>query len=601
LANDRAALTRQIREANDIVAVISGYLPLISSGNPNRFKGLCPFHDDHRPSMQVDSKWQNFRCWTCGKFGDVFNFIQEYEKVSFLEARAILARRANIALTEDNAANTARLQQLEVLDWAAKMFNQCLLDSPLAESARIYLGDRKLSGDTVRKFNLGYSPGGDWLLNQLGETGVPIEVFETVGLIARSDSGGRWYERFRDRVMFPVRDTMGRTVGFGGRVIPGTAAAEKGPKYYNSPDSPVFNKSELCYGLDFARTAARSAGYIAVVEGYTDVLMAHQMGVPQVVATMGTALTPMHVQQFLRVAPRVVLVYDADQGGSTGVDRALSVFASHDVELAIATLPENMDPFDLLVQQGPEPFKKAMESASSALDYKMDHLLEKEAGNGIEGQRRVIDAMLNVIAIMPDAGNASVQVKRELMLTRIAQRLGVPAEMIRARLRELRSENQREERGPQRQHEDPDDDGPKSGPAPALERELLELLLADHNLVAKAQESIAIEDLTHPGLRKLLDGLYDLVKAGEIPDLDALRSRIADERLISSAMRLMDVGQQSTANRDVWFKEILTAFQRKKDQEKRERLRSQLAGVTDPSAGIELLKKLKNETVGTER
>ncbi len=600
MASDRSALTRQIREANDIVAVIGGYLPLLSTGNPTQFKGLCPFHNDHRPSMQVDTKFQNFRCWACEKYGDVFTFVMEYEKVSFLEARTILARRANIPLIEDEAGGQARLQQLEAIKWAAEKYQRCLLDEPIAEAARKYLGDRKLNGETVRRFGLGYAPDNKWLLQQLSESGVPLDVFEQVGLIAKSNTGGGWYDRFRDRVMFPVRNTQGQTVGFGGRVIPNTPNAERGPKYYNTAESTLFNKSELVYGLDFARPAAATAGYIAVVEGYTDVMMAHQMGVPQVVATMGTALTPRHVQQFQRFAKRVVLVYDADAGGSVGIDRALTTFASHDIELAIATLPENMDPCDLLVAQGPEPFKAALESASSALEYKLDHLLEQEAGNGVEGQRRVIDAVLNVIALMPDAANAGIQVKRELMLTRIAQRLGVSIEMIRARLRELRRDRDRDERRPE-SPEQPEGDSPKSGPAPAHERELLELLIAHPDLVVQAQKSVASEDLSHPGLRKLLAGLYDLLKAGEIPDLDALRSRMTDARLVTSALKLMEVGRQSTADRNVWFKQVLDTFDKKKDQGRREQLKSQLTGETDPQAAMELLRKLQSETVGSER
>ena len=214
-----------------------------------------------------------------------------------------------------------------------------------------------------------------------------------MGLIAKRDRGG-WYDRFRDRVLFPIRDPLGRTVAFGGRILPNSPLASRGPKYYNSPDTPLFSKSEYLFGLDLARTAAGAEGYLAVVEGYTDVLMAHQCGINQVVATMGTALTARHIHNMRRVGvQRVVLVFDADSGGDTGVDRALEIFVGHEVDLGIATLPEGLDPCDLLSQDGgPDAFRAALASAVDALDFKLSRVLTTET-NGVEGKRRAVDAV----------------------------------------------------------------------------------------------------------------------------------------------------------------------------------------------------------------
>src|SRR5205823_11375071 len=189
------------------------------------------------------------------------------------------------------------------------------------------------------------------------------------------------------------RDALGRTVGFGGRILPTSSLLPRAPKYYNSAETPLFSKSEQLYGLDAARQAAAKAGYLAVVEGYTDVLMAHQMGVPQVVATMGTALNARHVRQLRRHAPRVVLVFDADAGGDTGVDRALEIFVGQDVDLRVATLPEGLDPCDLLVRQGAEPFRAALTKAVDVLEFKLTRVFETEAASGVEGKRRAVDAV----------------------------------------------------------------------------------------------------------------------------------------------------------------------------------------------------------------
>ena len=328
---------------------------------------------------------------------------------------------------------------LEAVRWAAEQYHRCLLDLPVAEGARRYLGERRLTGETVRRFELGYAPAaGDWLVQRAAGAQVSVELLEKVGLVALRQEGQGYYDRFRDRIIFPIRNTRGHAVGFGGRILPSSPFADRAPKYYNSCDTPLFTKSEQLYGLDEARTSATEAGYLAVVEGYTDVLMAHRLGVPQVVATMGTALNARHVQHLRRFVPRVVLIFDADAGGSTGVDRALQIFVSQNVDLAIATLPEGLDPCDLLVAQGPEPFRAALTQAVDALEFKLQQVLAANGAQGVEGRRRAVDAVLGVIALAPEMVGPESAIKQQLILSRIAQRLALQEETIWARLKELR-------------------------------------------------------------------------------------------------------------------------------------------------------------------
>ncbi len=590
---DWSSLTKQVKDASDIVAVVGSYLTLRPVGRV--FKAVCPFHNDSRPSLQVDPNFQNFRCWSCGKFGSVFDFVMGMEKVQFRESLELLARRAGIPMPTDTAEGSRRALLLDAVKWAAQLYHDCLLESSsLADEARRYLGERHLSGDTVRKWQLGFAPAsGDWLARQAADAPVPIDVLVEVGLLGERTERAGYYDRFRERVMFPIRDVRGQVVGFGGRILPTSAYASRAPKYYNSCDTQLFSKSDLMYGLDLARLAGQSAGCLAVVEGYTDVLMAHQMGVGHVVATMGTALTPKHVRQLRRYCPRVVLVFDADEGGQTGVDRALELFVREDVELAIARLPAGLDPCDLLVARGPEPFQTALSEAADALDFKLDQIL-RQSTEGVENGRRAVEAVLGVLALVPDQAGPAAAMKRDLVLNRIAQRFGLTIETLRGRLDQVRQvarEKTVQARGPA----DEIDVAAKAGAAraDALERELLEVLLADPMLVPAAKLEVPVQEVSHPGLRRLLDGLYALYDEGLTPDLDTLRLRLADNsRLADFALRAQEVGL-THGDRSGWLRQILERFRERRATRRAVEVQGKLNATTDDEAAFALLRQLQ--------
>ncbi len=591
LANDRETLVQQVKEANDIVDVVGSYVALRPTGPT--FKGLCPFHDDHRPSFDVDPRRQRYRCWSCAKYGDVISFVQEHEHVDFREALELLARRAGISLEKwaDSPQQRGRARMLDVVRWAADQYHTCLLDSPLAETARRYLGERRLTGETVRRFGLGYAPlAGDWLEGKAAAAGMSTDLLDQVGLLGQRREGRGYYDRFRDRIMFPIRDARGQPMGFGGRILPSSPLSDRGPKYYNSSETPLFSKSEQLYGLDQARQAATKAGFLAVVEGYTDVLMAHQMDVPNVVATMGTALNARHVQHLRRFVPRVVLVFDADAGGNTGVDRALAIFASQNMDLAITTLPQGLDPCDLLVQQGPEPFRAALAGAVDALEFKLNQVLPGESNPGVEGRRQAVEAVLGVIALAPEMAGHAGQVKRELMVGRIAQRLALKEETVWARLHELRTARGRSEKELVRPGTTPE--AKRQAPAAAEERELLEVLLADSALVPLAAAEIPSAEIEHPGLRHLLEGLYTLQCEGERPSLDLLRARIENPRLADYALRMYDVGR-TNPDKAAWLERIVAEFRKRRAVSKKQEIQNQLHGASDHTAALELLRQLQ--------
>jgi DNA primase len=595
LADDREALTRQVKEANDIVEVVGAYVALRQVGKT--YKGLCPFHDDSRPSFDVDPSRQRYRCWACGKFGDVFTFIQEIDRVSFLEARELLAKRVGITLEKKgaNPHSEGRALMLECVRWAQDQFQRCLLDSPSAEAARVYLGQRGLTGATIRGFGLGFAPAaGDWLLQRAGRDQVSVELLEKVGLVGKRPESSGYYDFFRERIMFPIRDVQGRTVAFGGRILPSSPVADRVSKYINSRETDLFSKSEQLYGLDQARQAASKAGYLAVVEGYTDVMMAHQHGVTNVVATMGTALNARHVKNLRRFVPRVVLVFDADAGGDTGVDRALEIFVGQEMDLRIATLPEGLDPCDLLVKHGVEPFQLALTNAVDALDYKLTRVLGREESAGVEGRRRALDAVLAVIALAPQMPGQSGQLKLQLMVTRIAQRLGVREETVWARLDELR-DARRDRREPRRPDSESEEPQKRQAPAAPAERQLLEVLLAEPELVAQAVAAVTPEQIQHPGLRRLYEGLCRLHDDGVTPSLDNLRPLLDTTEKAAWALKAQEVGRMMP-DRAAALRQILDFFKKCQIASHKQELQDQLHAAGDHAQALALLKQLQHQT-----
>jgi DNA primase len=596
LGNDRV---KMVKEASDIVDVVGSYISLRPAGQQT-FKGLCPFHDDHRPSFDVDPKRGRYRCWSCGKYGDVITFVQEYEKVEFAEALEILAKRAGINLEkkENLVQNRLRGSMLDSVRWASDQYHQCLQESPLAAEARSYLSSRGLEDEIIRQFGLGFAPRrGDWLLELAHNDGVDVGMLEQVGLIGRKTDKPGLYDRFRDRIMFPIRNVLGNTVGFGGRIMPSSPFVDKAPKYYNSSDSPLFSKSEQLYGIDQARNSIGKAGYLAVVEGYTDVMMAHQMGVGNIVATMGTAINARHLRQLRRWTSKVVLVFDADAGGEQGVDRALELFVTNDMDLAIATLPEGLDPCDMLLNDGPEAFQEVLKGAVDALEFKLSSILAEISRDGasVETKRKATDSILSVLARIPVESSPSSQLKMQLMLGRIGKRLGLSDETLKNRVNELRPKT--ESRKVDTNIINTTEESRRAKPVPE-EKELVEVLLANPDLVFRAKQDLSIDDLNHPGLRQIVSILFDLLDEKRTPDLDAVRARMGDSPIGS---RLLDLADQGRRNPEpvTWYGNILERFNERKVKPVVRVLQDQLHAANDHETAMELLRKLQSRSVGS--
>ncbi len=432
------AILEEVQRSNDIVEVISSYVPLKRAGKD--FKACCPFHAEKTPSFTVSPTKQFFKCFGCGKGGSVFQFVMLRENISFPEAVEMLAERVGVKLQDSRSERgqgdneIARSDIYKAVGWAVRQFQGWLADAELGKPAADYLKQRGFTGATARDFRLGFVPDvWDRLASAAQRARISPQLMMAAGLIIPRSNGGGYYDRFRNRVIFPIYDTLNRPIAFGGRTLGDDPA-----KYLNSPDTPVFDKSRNVYGLTMARDGMSSSRQAIVVEGYTDCIMAHQCGVDNVVATLGTSLTHGHVQLLRRYVDEVVLVYDGDQAGINAADRAVQVFLEEELNVRIATLPDRLDPCDMLAGGRVDDFRALIAAAPDALEYKWLLVRQQfQDADTVRGQRRALEAMLETLAAQPAVTEMGDGLKRDLMLARMASVLGVEEKSLRQRLTQL--------------------------------------------------------------------------------------------------------------------------------------------------------------------
>ena len=398
-------------------------------------KGLCPFHGEKTPSFVVTPARDTWHCFGCGKHGDIFTFVMERDGLAFPEALAQLAGRAGVELDERTKREDARNARLrEVMEAAIAFYHAVLMKSKAGEPALAYLRDRGFTDETIEKHQLGWAPGGwDTLVRQLAtKRQVTAGELVEVGLASPRQRGGGVYDRFRERVIFPIRDQNGHAVGLGGRILgkEGEGGIDRGPKYLNSPATPLFDKSRTLYLIDRAKSSIRKSGQAVIVEGYTDALMAHQAGFDTVVASLGTALTPQQVALLTRYAKRIALAYDVDAAGekagtfgATALEELIRQLAPDDsgVELddvRVVRLPEGKDP-DEVVRDNPDEWREGVRTARPIVDHLIDVHARAHDLRTPGGQARFVDAVLPIIRNLPNP------VLRDAYLQRVRQVSGV--------------------------------------------------------------------------------------------------------------------------------------------------------------------------------
>ena len=424
-------IKNRVRESTDIVRLIGENIELKKAGA--NYLGLCPFHAEKTPSFSVSPAKQFFHCFGCGESGDVFTFMMKFHRLTFPEALKELARRAGIDLPERDLspAEQAQIRRRDRLysvnEAAAEIFHRTLLDGSLAGAARAYLQQRQVPEEYWRSYRLGYVPGPEeagwtFLFDQLQKKGFGTEEIEQSGLAVANDRGGH-YDRFRDRVLFPIQDMSGRVVAFGGRIL-----GEGKPKYMNSPQSPIFDKGRLLFGLYPHRDAIRQQRRAVVVEGNFDMLSLAVHGIEYVVAPLGTSLTRPHVRSLRGYCEQVILLFDGDAAGLKAAMRSVPHFLSEQVEARIALLPEGEDPDTLVRGKGADAILELLDAAAPLPEFLFDALVEKH-GLTLDGKNRIIAELQPLLA----AGSGE---QRNLIAAHFSEKLGVsPATILPARSR----------------------------------------------------------------------------------------------------------------------------------------------------------------------
>lgn len=387
----------RVRDASDIVDVISQYINLKKAGQ--NYKGACPFHSEKTPSFMVSPQKQIYHCFGCGAGGNVIKFVQEYEKLTFGQALKMLADRAGIEL--ERSGNAAKRHQddfiLEINKLAAGFFVQRLFSAKEGKIALDYLSKRGIKRDTMERFSIGFAPDG-WsnILDLMKSRGFSPEQVEQAGLAVKNEKG-RIYDRFRNRLMFPIHNLSGEVVGFGGRVFDDSV-----PKYLNSPESPFFQKGRLLYGLNFARREILDKDMALVCEGYFDVVRAHQEGFPQAVASLGTSFTNEHCSVISRYSKNVVMAYDGDSAGESAALRGGEIFVRRGMGVKVALLPDGHDPDSFLKEKGSAEFDRIIAQSPSMFDFKLQFVSKKYNLNDDLGRLGVARQMLEFIKPIED-------------------------------------------------------------------------------------------------------------------------------------------------------------------------------------------------------
>ncbi|MDE0734887.1 MAG: DNA primase [Pirellulaceae bacterium] len=586
----------QVRQAIDIVDLVGSSLTLRRQGRI--YLGLCPWHEDSRPSLQVNPDRQSWKCWVCNIGGDIFSFTMQREGIDFRQALELLADQAGIPLTRQAAQqqfqpgdprDTRNLYQ--AMAWAEQQYHDYLVNSPDAEGARRYLQERDITSESIQHHHLGYAPDQwQWLLNQSHSTPHSAAILEGIGAVATSESG-RAYDRFKGRVIFPIRDTQTRPIAFGGRILP-EHATERSAKYINSPETLLFSKSDQLYALDLARQAATKQNSLMVMEGYTDVIMAHQHGITNTVAVLGTALGPRHVQLLKRFADKIILILDGDDAGQRRTNEILELFIAAEVDLRVLTLPDGMDPCDFLNTQGKEVFLEKAAGAADALEHKVSTVLQ--GVDTVTDTHRAHQALEEILRTLAQAGRSqparseSGRLLEQQVISRLARRFALGEEILRTRMSEIRSRQQ--DRRPTPQY-DSDTQAPRPAtwkPLDPRETELLEILILSPELVSSALERIHVGILPTETGRALYTLYARIAATGRLPDFGYVMAEMEDPQL-----KNILVETDETANAKAKHAEVQTA----------ERLDELVKGFHSEAlrtAGREQLAALENNTLDIE-
>lgn len=488
----------QVRDRTDIVEIVSRYVSLKKAGR--NYKARCPFHHEKTPSFMVSPAKQIFHCFGCGMGGNVFNFLMKYERLEFPEAVRELAEKAGIEIPVETAAQGERDSLSERLHFinqlAAKYYSESLLRKEGLSMPKRYLEKRGIRQETAERFGLGYAPKSwDGLFEHLKKGGFAQALLEKSGLVIKGKEG-KFFDRFRDKIMFPIFDVKGRIKGFGSRVLDNSQ-----PKYMNSPDTFIYNKGNHLYGLHLTWDDIRNRDAVLVVEGYLDLLIPFQHGIKNIVASLGTALTQDQIKLLKRYTNNVVVLFDADQAGENATVRSMDLLLEEDMNVGVAQLPEGHDPDSFIRECGADRFKKMVESAKDLFDYKLSLLLGRYDQRTLEGKAKIASEMLPLISKIKNAIIQSGYLKK------LSETLSIEERDLRSELKKVK---------PDYTYRYRPGETPKDTHLPKFnlaERILTGLIFEDDYYLQRIRESLCCSDFKDTAIRRIIEKLFQLSEA----------------------------------------------------------------------------------------
>ncbi|MBF0522400.1 MAG: DNA primase [Candidatus Omnitrophica bacterium] len=541
----------QVIDRSDIVEVISSYLPLKRSGR--NFKATCPFHNEKTASFMVNPDKQIFHCFGCGVGGNVVNFIMKHERMEFPEAVRLLAKRAGIILPEDarpQGGQDSHMRQkiFEVNAEAAQYYHKILLSdiSPETSTARDYLKSRGIDLEAVKQFQLGYALNRwDGLLEFLKNKGYTLAFLEKAGLIIPRDNRDGYYDRFRERVMFPIFDTLGHCRAFGGRTLKKNDTA----KYLNSPETFVYTKGHHLYGFHLAKQAIAEKDCVIITEGYMDCLIPFQHGVRNIVACLGTALTVDQIRLLRRYTRNIVMLFDMDKAGEAAMLRSLDTLVEEGMQVKIASLTEGEDPDSFVRKFGVKAFEENVVDARPIFDYKLQAMTKLYDVKTVEGKARIVEEMLSTIAKFDNA------VIRSGYVSRLSRSLNINEASVMTELNKIKKVSG---------HPEVKSSAAEKSPSRAVESNILKIILDQQDLIPQMKKEVPLEDFQDQEIRNVISKIFDMYAKEKKINFASLLSSFDDEKMQQMISSLMQEEQVTTGDKEKIYQDCVNRIKKDK-------------------------------------
>jgi len=551
----------------DIVELISGYIPLKKAGR--NFKALCPFHHEKTSSFMVSPDRQIYHCFGCGAGGNAFNFLMQYERLEFLEAVEMLAKKAGVVIphteagTQDAAGVTTQIYKVNE---AAAVYYEGMLNSPAGAQARSYLLKRGINEKIARTFRIGFAPDKwDGLINTLRGNGFSLSLLEKAGLILNRQGGG-YYDRFRNRIIFPIFDIKSRTIGFGGRIL-GAAGnadgADAAAKYVNSPETPVYSKGRHLYGLNVSKDAIRDGDSAVVVEGYLDFIIPYSRGTSNIIASLGTALTREQARLLKRYTNSVIMVYDGDAAGEIATLRTLDIFIEEGIDVRVAPLPKGFDPDSFVGKNGIEKFSGMLAHADNLFDYKLKILRSRYRAGEIEGKAKICSEMLATIKKFKNA------VLKSEYLKKLSHELDVSEGALLEELKNSKAEKVfqiNDKPLKPRQDINP------------TEKLLIKLMLEENAFIERLRGAVEPADFRDERTARIVSTMLELAGQGKVPEAHKLLNYFGDSETLELICESSIASDVSEDERERLFESCLS---RLKSDSSKHRMRLLHEGIKD--------------------